>query len=108
MNLGLQGKTAVVTGASKGIGLATARALATEGTRVMAAARTPVPGLAGPGRAVSMVQSDLTTLAGAQTLAARAGDVDILVNNLGGVTGASMRAGGSSPSTTTPGTRRSS
>ena len=39
MELGLAGKTAVVTGGSKGIGLETARGLAREGVRVMICAR---------------------------------------------------------------------
>ena len=39
MELGLAGKTAVVTGGSKGIGLETARGLAREGVRVMSCAR---------------------------------------------------------------------
>jgi len=71
MDLGLTGKKAVVTGASKG--LAIADALRAEGAEVFAAARTaPVP-------------VDLTTREGVTDLAERAGDVDILVNNLGGV-----------------------
>lgn len=40
MDLHLSGKTAIVTGASKGIGLAVTRALAGEGVRVIAGART--------------------------------------------------------------------
>ena len=35
MDLQLHGKTAVVTGASRGIGLAVSRALTTEGVRVL-------------------------------------------------------------------------
>ena len=40
MDLGLAGKTAIVTGASKGIGLAVTRALVDEGVSVVAAARS--------------------------------------------------------------------
>jgi 3-oxoacyl-[acyl-carrier protein] reductase len=39
MELGLAGKTALVTGGSKGIGLETARALAREGVKVLICAR---------------------------------------------------------------------
>ncbi|MDQ3790744.1 MAG: SDR family oxidoreductase [Actinomycetota bacterium] len=73
MDLDLTGKKAVVTGASKGIGHAITAALRAEGAEVLAAARTgefPV---------------DLTTREGVAALAERAGDVDILVNNLGGI-----------------------
>jgi NAD(P)-dependent dehydrogenase (short-subunit alcohol dehydrogenase family) len=45
VKLELDGKTAVVTGASKGIGLAVARALREEGTRVAAGALTGSPEL---------------------------------------------------------------
>lgn len=94
MDLQLSGRTAVVTGASKGIGLAIVRALATEGVRVTAAARKFTPQLAELGDAVTQVPVDLTTPAGADLLATRAGQTDILVNNLGGVTDDSMRAQG--------------
>ncbi|NIH79235.1 SDR family oxidoreductase [Amycolatopsis viridis] len=86
MDLQLDGKTAVVTGASKGIGLATVRALTAEGVTVFAAARSVSEGIG--------IEADLTTPDGVALLAERAGDVDILVNNLGGVVPASMRAGG--------------
>jgi 3-oxoacyl-[acyl-carrier protein] reductase len=39
MNLEIQNRTAIVTGASKGMGLATARTLAREGARVLMVAR---------------------------------------------------------------------
>lgn len=41
MNLGLEGKVALVTGASRGLGRATAEALLAEGVRVVAVARDP-------------------------------------------------------------------
>src|SRR5579863_511129 len=43
MDLGLAGKVAIVTGGSRGIGLAVARCLAREGARVAIAARSPGP-----------------------------------------------------------------
>jgi NAD(P)-dependent dehydrogenase (short-subunit alcohol dehydrogenase family) len=91
VNLGLTGRTAVVTGASKGIGLAVARALIQEGVRVAAGARTSNPelkALADEGEAI-IVLDDLTTAAGCQNLVdqavSRFGGIDVLVNNVGGV-----------------------
>ncbi|ADD43733.1 SDR family NAD(P)-dependent oxidoreductase [Stackebrandtia nassauensis] len=90
MDLNLKGKRAIVTGASKGIGLAIAQALAGEEVTVYAAARSH--GVAGEN--IVPVAVDLTDKAGAAQLAEQAGDVDILVNNVGGVMAASMRAKG--------------
>lgn len=76
---------AVVTGASKGIGLAVARELATEGARVIAAART-VDALAGI-EGVTPFAVDLSDPTGPGRLIAHAvdlhGRVDVLVNNVG-------------------------
>jgi NAD(P)-dependent dehydrogenase (short-subunit alcohol dehydrogenase family) len=87
MDLELSGKVAVVTAASKGIGLAIARALAGENARVVAGARTTGPLEQLPG--VTAVAVDLTTPDGPRRLVERAiadhGRVDILVNNMGGV-----------------------
>ncbi|MEC3981601.1 SDR family oxidoreductase [Amycolatopsis sp. H20-H5] len=85
MDLQLTGKTAVVTGASRGIGLAVAEALAREGVRVVGAARTITPGLLAA--SVAAVSADLATPEGARsvidTAVAETGGVDILVNNVG-------------------------
>ncbi|MEU6393067.1 SDR family oxidoreductase [Streptomyces sp. NPDC046939] len=82
MDLDLAGKSALVTGASRGIGLAVVRALAAEGVRVIGAARTITVELKETGaRAVAV---DLSTAEGADRLISEAGAVDILVNNVGG------------------------
>lgn len=87
MDLKLSGKIAVVTGASKGIGLAVTRALVDEGARVVAGARN-IQGLeALPG--VTAVAIDLSAPDGPARLVERAiaehGRIDVLVNNMGGV-----------------------
>ena len=79
MDLGLEGRACVVTGASRGIGLATARALAAEGARVMGVARSEVEGdglaldVTEPGAAERVVEECVS----------RFGSVDVLVNNAG-------------------------
>lgn len=94
MNLNLQGRTAVVTGASKGIGLAIVRALVAEGVSVVAGARAvsdELHNLVGAGQ-VRFVAVDLAQPEAAATLIEQAGDsIDILVNNVGL---ASSRTGG--------------
>ena len=86
MDLDLQGRTAVVTGASKGIGLAIVRALVGEGVHVIAGARSSSAGLdelAAAG-AVEVVAVDLSGPDGPASLVAHAGErLDILVNNVG-------------------------
>jgi NAD(P)-dependent dehydrogenase (short-subunit alcohol dehydrogenase family) len=85
MDLELAGKTAVVTGASRGIGLAVAQALADEGVRVVGAARTITPEL--EKATVAAVSADLATREGVVTLVdaalAELGGIDILINNVG-------------------------
>jgi NAD(P)-dependent dehydrogenase (short-subunit alcohol dehydrogenase family) len=87
MDLQLRGKIAVVTGASKGIGLAVTRALVDEGAKVVAGART-IASLEGlPG--VSPIAIDLSLPDAPARLVQRAVDrfdrVDVLVNNVGAV-----------------------
>jgi NAD(P)-dependent dehydrogenase (short-subunit alcohol dehydrogenase family) len=91
MDLGLQGKRALVTGSTAGIGWATARALAAEGAHVVVNGRTPqrvedaVAKLRGelPGAQVEGIVADLGSAEGCAQLTAQLPDVDVLVNNLG-------------------------
>jgi NADP-dependent 3-hydroxy acid dehydrogenase YdfG len=87
MSMPLSGKVALVTGASAGIGRATALALAQAGTRIIATARRKVEleSLARQcgGAAIEIVAGDLNDARFALELAERARSVDILVNNAG-------------------------
>jgi 3-oxoacyl-[acyl-carrier protein] reductase len=97
MDLGLSGRRCVVTGASRGIGRATARMLCAEGAAVLLIARTEedlieaadecaAAGAGAGGRAESMV-CDLSDAAAVERVipeaADRLGSVDVLVNNAG-------------------------
>ncbi|MER6061447.1 SDR family NAD(P)-dependent oxidoreductase [Streptomyces sp. CA-142005] len=92
MDLQLKDNVAVVTGASKGIGLALAEAFAREGVHVVAGSRSVTPELEGlhEKHGVTAVPVDLATADGPRTLVRvaveRYGGVGILVNNLGAAT----------------------
>jgi NAD(P)-dependent dehydrogenase (short-subunit alcohol dehydrogenase family) len=91
MNLDLTGKVAVVSGASKGIGLAITQSLVAEGVQVMAGAQHGSPELTDLVDRSSAEQElvDLTSADGPAQLVEAAvetfGGVDILVNNVGAV-----------------------
>jgi hypothetical protein len=97
MELDLKGKSALITGGSKGIGFATARAFAAEGAALHIAARNT----ADLERAqeeirrdfdipVAVHAVDLTQGHAARELAKECADVDILVNNAGAIPGGSL------------------
>ncbi len=91
MDLGIAGKTALVCGASRGLGRACALSLAREGVRVTIVARDPAPldraaeaiGDA-TGVEVIAVATDITTADGRRQALAVCPDPDILVTNAGG------------------------
>jgi 3-oxoacyl-[acyl-carrier protein] reductase len=100
MDLGLTDSVAILTGSSRGLGLASARALVAEGCRVclcargaerLAEAALEVEAVARRPGMVLPVQADVSTAAGVELVTARTletfGGIDILVNNVG-------RAGG--------------
>ncbi|AXX29814.1 SDR family NAD(P)-dependent oxidoreductase [Actinosynnema pretiosum subsp. pretiosum] len=86
MDLNLAGKRVLVTGASKGIGLATVRAFLAEGASVVAVSRGATPELADTG--AEFVAADLSTPDGprhaVETALAANPRLDVLVNNAGG------------------------
>ena len=91
MNLGLQGKVAVVSGSTAGIGLAIAAALAREGAKVVVNGRTQArvdAALKSIQQRVSAadlrgVAADLGTSAGVESFLQQVREADVLVNNLG-------------------------
>ena len=103
MDLNLQDKIAIVTGSSRGLGLASARALAAEGCRVclcargaerLAEAADDVQAAASRRDMVLAVQADVSTAAGVEQVMARTeaafGGLDILVNNVGRAAGSDL------------------
>ena len=95
MNLDLQGKVAVVTGSSRGLGLASSLALAAEGCHVVICGRTEatlreaerqLASHSGGGRVLA-VRADVSTPEGISAViegaAATLGGIDVLVNNVG-------------------------
>ncbi len=91
MDLGLQGKTALVCAASKGLGRACAMSLAREGVAVTIVARTSGPLeataeeiRAATGAIVDTVSADITTEAGRGAALGACPNPDILINNAGG------------------------
>ena len=91
MDMNLNNKVVVVTGASKGIGLAVSQAFAAAGAFVIAGARHNSPELQALEAAGSatFVAADLSTPEGPRALIAAAverGGIDVLVNNAGAVT----------------------
>jgi len=88
MSVELQGQTALVTGGTSGIGLATARLLARAGAEVVISGRDVRRGadaareLQADG-AVRFVRADLADLESVAELARESGSVDILINNAG-------------------------
>lgn len=92
MDLNLKGKTALVTGASRGIGLAVANALAAEGCNLHIAARDKTlleqhkARLSGEyGITVTVHAHDLSLTEEVERLGAACGAVDILINNAGDI-----------------------
>lgn len=99
MDLNLQGKTVVVTGGSKGIGLATAMSFAAEGSNIHIAARNPADLDAAKARitaahkvAVTCHAVDLSKSEDVRKLSQACGEIDVLVNNAGSIPGGSIAA----------------
>ena len=103
MDLGLTDKVAVVTGSSRGLGLASARALVAEGCRVclcargaeqLAEAALEVEAAAKRPNMIATVQADVSTAAGVERVISKTvetfGGLDILVNNVGRAAGSDL------------------
>jgi 3-oxoacyl-[acyl-carrier protein] reductase len=96
MDLGIEGKVALVTAATRGIGLAIARALAAEGARVSVVARTPsdvqrvAESIGGLGVAADLLTDDGCKRAVEETEHGL-GPIEILVNNMGARAGSTWK-----------------
>ncbi len=97
MDLGLRGRKALITGASKGIGRACAEALAEEGVDVVLVSRTEADLEAARARiagmhnvAVRYYALDLSDSRNVDRLAAECLDIDILINNAGAIPGGNI------------------
>ena len=105
MDLGLAGRVAIVTGGSRGLGLAAAHALIAEGASVVICARgadalrratESLRKSAAAGARVAMAVADVSTEAGVTSVVETAlnefGGIDVLVNNVGLAKGADIEA----------------
>ena len=105
MDLGLTGKTAIVTGGSRGLGFAAAQALIAEGANVVVCARgaealeqatAALQKAAVSGARASRVVADVSTESGVKavvdTAVRECGGIDVLVNNVGLARGAGIEA----------------
>ena len=105
MDLGLAGKVAIVTGSSRGLGLAAAHALIAEGAHVLICARGEealrmaagsLQRTAASNARVAYAAADVSTEAGAKTIVDAAvrelGGIDVVVNNVGVAKGADLES----------------
>jgi 3-oxoacyl-[acyl-carrier protein] reductase len=105
MDLGLTGKTAIVTGGSRGLGFAAAQALIAEGANLVVCARgaealeqatAALQKAAVSGARAFKVVADVSTEAGVKavvdTAVRECGGIDVLVNNVGLARGADIEA----------------
>lgn len=98
MDLGLQGKRALITGASKGLGAAIARSMAAEGCNLVLVARD-AERLAelraeilaeAPDLDIQLIDLDMRAQGACEKIAQQAGRLDILVNNAGDIPGGTV------------------
>lgn len=90
MKLGIEGKSYIVGGASKGLGRAVAEALVEEGAHVLVVSRDPAAAAAELGPAAVACAADLETVEGIEAVVAAA-------RGLGGIDGILVNSGGPPP-----------